>query len=1004
MNCATVVKDVLLRNGIRCLAAAVGGGLAFLPIDQSQIRAAGPDADWTVVFEDDFDRDFLGVNWIEHYEVSQVRDKQLSWHFRANVYCRRPLPRDDVRVEFDFTMPGGEAIFYLRSGESFFSGGGIDDGYRIRLVARENTPAAHEVCDFVGLEHYHNVDIGQFQVPDWGTAEPASTIAIPAAGRLRVALQIRAGEGSVEIDGETFLRRRAPRATSEFNRYFAVRGMPRRGRTTIENVRILAGASSSAMIPLRYNTPQENRAATVVMDEIPEPENAGFHIQKAIDSLPGTGGAVLLPEGAFTVRRHLEIPSNVALRGRGARKTVLRIAAVKEAGVIGLQRSGDESVIALKENVESAGFRVVDGVSLDTGFGYPVRRISRGPHVVTGMDGNRLRIRHGTDFWNAGVPIHPAYGAPQPGRQPDTIRNFTPMLYASAAEFPDVADMRILDDADHNVWGGQDINPVSFFNVGGARIARLQIGPWRGDGVSYQSGNDTIVVDNTVVGTYFGFHPGGGQTRNVFARNFSAEHHMGMYFCYYVQNGVFLNSRLGGFHGYAWPHCSFNIVGFNECPDKTSIEGHWWGIVYRNRFGELAIGDNPRHRGEGPRNVHLGRFVVADNEWTALTAPEFSEDSRIDNLLFASNRQAGGESAIEPLAFDDSIFLAETDVPAPPPGLEPGCGRNEPVAPPAFPEPVLDGRDFYDPGSPDAGFQAALEELRASGGTLLLPGGRYPLQEPLRPGSGVVVAGRGAGTVLCPAPGKSDNPLIVVEGVKRVTIRDLSVLSEYGEEAKRPAAILFRDAEGETIAVDIRGWEGDGIRGKNSVVKISDSRAFACAGTGFVFEDSSFDVRTSLARGCDRGFQAIRPRGASLMYGLIAGLNVGEGFLVEDVSNGLNIICCNASQNGFEGFKVASSRGVVMLASVAVANSLADPGTFAGVKLENCRESVLGYCLMGDEHSQTAQRTAILEDSASGGNRIAANIAARRRGRDTGKDPIVVSEGAGSVAENNIDR
>ncbi len=56
--------------------------------------------------------------------------------------------------------------------------------------------------------------------------------------------------------------------------------------------------------------------------------------------------------------------------------------------------------------------------------------------------------------------------------------------------------------------------------------------------------------------------------------------------------------------------------------------------------------------------------------------------------------------------------------------------------------------DFYDPASPTAGIQAAVDALPASGGIVFLPAGRYPITRAIHLRSGVRIVGEGEATVI----------------------------------------------------------------------------------------------------------------------------------------------------------------------------------------------------------------------------------------------------------------
>jgi polygalacturonase len=162
-----------------------------------------------------------------------------------------------------------------------------------------------------------------------------------------------------------------------------------------------------------------------------------------------------------------------------------------------------------------------------------------------------------------------------------------------------------------------------------------------------------------------------------------------------------------------------------------------------------------------------------------------------------------------------------------------GVGRDKPVPPPALPAPILDGREDHRPDSPDCGFQQALDALAAKGGTLRLPGGRYQLAKALRLPPKVTLAGQGIGTALHAAEGYKGS-LIVSANAPNAALRDCTILSRYDPQAARtPAIVVSGTPDAQIEGVDIRGWEGEGIRVSDSSGN-SDNQSRGRAFTRFV--------------------------------------------------------------------------------------------------------------------------------------------------------------------------
>jgi glycosyltransferase involved in cell wall biosynthesis len=70
--------------------------------------------------------------------------------------------------------------------------------------------------------------------------------------------------------------------------------------------------------------PDANRLATVLLtDQALDPSKPDCGIQAAIDALPPSGGALVLPKGTFLLRRFLELHSHTVLAGQGPDKESL---------------------------------------------------------------------------------------------------------------------------------------------------------------------------------------------------------------------------------------------------------------------------------------------------------------------------------------------------------------------------------------------------------------------------------------------------------------------------------------------------------------------------------------------------------------------------------------------------------------------------------------------------------------------------------------------------------
>lgn len=939
--------------------------LLFLaPFLQAADIGSGKDS-WTEIFSDTFARGVPGADWLpvwEHGRGLTVRNASLNFSHDTKFICTVPLSSVDSRVAFTFAAPYLErehtVRFRMRTGRIMWTGGGMDPSFGISV--RMGNPEEHA---------------------DTFIAENG-VVVVPGGRPVAVSMEIIDGEVKATVDGSVVMTKTVDKTNvSEVSRYFGIDSSgfnsPPHQDATLRNFRMYARDRSHDGIALIKNSREENLLATRYLDGLAASDNPAVEIQAAIDSLPPAGGTVVLPEGVFMMRRHLRLRSGVNLIGQGAGRTVLQSVPGFTVPIIDL-RASDSAARVRVAGEHAKRFRLGDGVSFGQMWGHPLS--SHIDHVITDIDGDEITI--------AGVvPVD------QDGQQPKELRHWFPLLFAREAEWVEARDLTLrgADNHESSMWGGFMNNPVTFGIVTGARLSRLEIDGWRGDGVSLQRSDDSMITDNTVKGTYQGLHPGTGTENLVMSRNLCVDNHTGLYVCYYNRNAIYAGNTLNGVDGYAWPLNVANAFVANQILSRPfKLEQGWVGVLFANQIENLLVG----HGQEGAPTHH---FVVAENQVGSIGF----RDGNVRKIVYSANTTADGGA---PLAIEKDLVESIVDNREPlvaAPGFRFGAGRDSAVPAPVLPEPVLDGREYYDHAGADCGFQAALDAL-AGGGTLLLPAGRYAIAKTLKLGSGTTLAGHGSGTVLYAADGFS-GPIVEMDSVRGVAVREMVILGDYGRQADKAAAVRIKASEVEVVALDIRGWRGDGLAVEGGSASILDCRVIACAGAGLVVEGASLRMESTLARGCGTGGMVFRRLGAdSKVIASTASWNRTDGFLIEG-SEDILILGCNANNNNLNGYHFANSRSCRLVACTATDNGRQDAeANGIGIRLsKGAAETLIAYCMVADMQNAESQFPSVGDDETCARNTVRSCIAVSMARRHDGNIPdTIVLQGVKSEFTN----
>lgn len=896
------------------------------------LKVIGANPELKVVFEDSFIRKQLGSDWRVIWRNGRgpwIRKEKLLFSHGAKFICTKTLPADNIQVSMDISLASQNhkhldkyyVDISLRSGEAVWGGGGIREMFGIKMKAVKDTPTPRLT------------NKGHLLV------SPDKTH--------KLVIEIKNGTGSVSVDGKMVKKQKLSPKTSELNRFLGINSeWHNSGDASIDNVNVFTGSDTGSYLKIVKNSKIDNKNATIDAGRFIDPSNPAIGIQKAIDSLPPAGGAVIIPEGTFIMRRHLKLPSNVSLRGQGVDKTILKAYPARRYALQNVEQNGEYCTVTISDK-DAAEFKVGDGVSFAGKWSHP----ANDPNVnidcfITLIKGNKLTVK--------GIA----------GPKPKMICRWYPLIFSRDEEFVEIKDLTLAGSPKTSgVWGGFEVCPITFGRVAGMRVSRVSMDTWKGDGLSFQNGADGMVTDCTATGMYQGFHPGTDTFRFVFSRNLSTGNKKnGLYFCYHNRNGIYFSNTVDAFEGYAWPQDKYNIIFCNKSTRGFRIEQGFNGTIFNNIFKDISVG-------HGQPKSPTRHFLVAQNVIDSLS---FDKGS-IKFNLYADNRYPKtGQPVKKPEPLGENLFSAEgANID---PKLFPpiGVSHDKPVKPPVLLTPVLDGRSFYDPDSPDCGFQKALDKLKGKGGTLLLPGGRYGLRKSLKVDSKVTLTGRGTGTVLYAADQTFKGPLITVSNKTGVTISSLTILGEYRTEIIRNPAIALKNVKYSLIdAVDIRGWAGIGIESLTGEVMVCDCRIIGCAGSGLALTDGKAEIQTTISRSCLNGFQVNRT--TSRFIGNIAGVNRENGYLFESCREPY-IVANNASFNGQNGLILNDCHGALVVANTAVNNNQ-QLKNGCGYRLTGTSsKNELYYNSCADDQPRNTQQESFVTDETTSANTIRFNI------------------------------
>ncbi len=897
--------------------------------------------DWTLAFEDDFNRDVIGMEWAILRGDWHIHDGKLrivrDWTSDSAIRTARRCS-ENVRLEFDVLVPVPHWVkAAVRIGDQYWDGGG-------------------------------HARLGEVILVPPGTQEPRGDFAELQPNRTyRVAIEYEDGRLRAWVDGNQVKEEQTilGGAFNDSVALFAIKD------ADFDNVKVFVKPYGKGFPGEPHATPETNRRATVDAAKFLDPAKPDHGLQAAIDSLPPTGGAVLLPKGEFVLRQSLFLREGVALRGQGP-ETKLALPSPLIWTTLAAPAAKGATTLPV---ADASQFK--PGWMLCLGVDAMYYLATKEPWRVKSVSGHTLELSR---------PLEAGLAEKTP------IGNWFPAIYAANAARIEVRDLDILGRGDDPApfKGGYGAAAVTFFFVRDARVSGVTAHGWKGDAFSFQGGRDNLLTDcQAVRAREKGFHPGSCQQRMIISRCLADRcGDDGFFFCRYNQlsamgNNTYLRNRGAMIGGLASAGDMFNTInrnfgmgnrlgvpfarGANDVFLDNVIVNTETAPVLELLGGDYAGGSKLNHPYTGPSRYH----VIAGNT--------FANEKTIETIV----ARPGAEANV--IAGNQTVAADKWQKPTPP------------SAPPSLPPVVVDAAKFYDPSLPDCGFQKAILAAAAQGGTVRLPAGIFPLTRSLVLPSRVTLCGEGIATRLV-WKGDSGAFAVATKLGNEVGVRRLAI--EGG-------GIVAHSTEGLVIeGVDVEAGKGPGIESVDS---------------------SNMVISQSRVRGCRIGYNLIRPTTASIVESFaleneqdglfVASAKTGvtvdssifwfnrrNGIRVEGTGpNGLIVMSSVVSSSGEDGIFLQDGVGALVRGNVVHNSSLLGKGRFAGVVLRgNTHKTRIGENRIGDELFDPLQRVAVRELDAASANEVRRNVLCPNHWPRDGTLDVLSVAGNGSIAAENV--
>lgn len=926
---------------------------------------------WQPAFNDSFDRADLGMDWVVLRGDWRPEGKQLhitrTWTSDSAIRTEARFTAN-VRLEFDvkskFTVAAG-----VRMGEQFWDGGGQQPAERL-LRLRLDPVGATNTADGLPLlepDRFHHVVI-EYQ-----------------DGKLRCWVD------------DKLVRDEEVTYTGRFNDHVALWSIK---DSIFDNVVVLTKPYGPAFKPQPRSMAEENGRATIDAGEFIRDGEFAAELQGAIDSLPATGGSVLLPAGEIVLRQMLRLREGVSLRGEGDR-TRLMLPGPMIWSKAAANADKADTIVTVQD---ASRFRVGDQLCIGA---HAMFYLYRGePHIITRIDGNTLHLNQplGTGVAADNTPI----GV------------FFPLIYARDASDIDVRDLTLVGHADDPAPfnGDYGASALTFFFVRDVRVSGITVDGWKGDAISYQGGRDSLFTNCRVLrATHFGYHPGSCQQRVIMSRLIAEQcKQIGFFFCRYNQQSVVSRSTFSRngdamIGGLASAGDAFNAITFNYGEQNAH------GIPFIGGANDVFVGnvvvdsgkdqiiditggtyDSTRPSGAyfyaGPSRYHViagNTFIdTRDQPIAVLTEREGASSN-----LFADNRYSLKAVGEGPFTKSGPTSVSQNE------RLENNWNKPDPgIAPPPPPPVVVRAIDHYVPDRQDCGFQLAIDAAAKVGGTVLLPAGRYRINATLAVPSNVTLLGEGIATVLLY---QGDGPAISLVDTDSASVRWITLRGTgtgTGIDMRRATGAVIEAAIAEDFATGIKAADCTRLLLSQSKVRRCDVGIHATDGA-----DVSI-VECHVLESARCGIELLHVGERTLIdSSIIWRARVQTLRIAGQPTAQLRITGNVISNAGHEAMILEDVHSGHIQGNVIHNPSLTGRGTHPAVRLATgTRNTRIIHNRIADDLLDPAMRTAVHEDSGATDNVIAFNVCNPNNWPRSGSLDrlIVIAEGSGTKALNNV--